>query len=97
MPPEVQSLYKNSASYTSFLVNNNNKILLQAIKYCISACFSAILWELLQLENGSGRGTSAAQQQKQLRDHLDSYIPLMTELVIMSNIALYREEVIQYL
>nr|CAH0108959.1 unnamed protein product [Daphnia galeata] len=64
----------------------------EAIKYCISACYSAILWELLQLENGSGRGTSAAQQQKQLRDHLDAYIPLMTELVITSNVALFREE-----
>jgi cohesin complex subunit SA-1/2 len=65
----------------------------EAIKYCISACYSAILWELRQLENGSGRGTSAAQQQKQLRDHLDTYIPLMTELVVTSNVALYREEV----
>lgn len=63
------------------------------MKYCISACWSAILWELLQLENGSGRGTSAAQQQKQLREHLDAYIPLMTELVVTSNVAMYREEV----
>ena len=67
--------------------------LLQAIKCCISACYSAILWELLQLENGSGRGTSAAQQQKQLRDHLEQYIPLMNEIVVTSNVALYREEV----
>ncbi len=65
----------------------------EAVKHCISACYSAILWELLQLENGSGRGTSAAQQQKQLRDHLDTYIPLMTELVVTSGEALFREEV----
>jgi len=64
----------------------------EAIKYCISACNFAIVWELPQLENGSGRGTSAAQQQKQLRDHLDAYIPLMTELVRTSPVALYREE-----
>lgn len=64
----------------------------EAVKHCISACYSAILWELLQLENGSGRGTSAAQQQKQLRDHLDTYIPLMTELVVTSGEALFREE-----
>lgn len=63
------------------------------MKYCISACNFAILWELPQLENGSGRGTSAAQQQKQLRDHLDAYIPLMTELIVTSSFALYREEV----
>merc|ERR1712071_315580 len=64
----------------------------EAIKYCISACNFAIVWELPQLENGSGRGTSAAQQQKQLRDHLDAYIPLMTGLVRTSPVALYREE-----
>jgi len=63
------------------------------VKYCISACNFAILWELPQLENGSGRGTSAAQQQKQLRDHLDAYIPLMTELIVTSSFAIYREEV----
>lgn len=90
MPPEVAKIF------SEYLLNLFQLIFLynlQAIKYCISACYSAILWELLQLENGSGRGTSAAQQQKQLRDHLDSYIPLMTELVITSNVALFREEV----
>ena len=66
------------------------------MKYCISACNFAILWELPQLENGSGRGTSAAQQQKQLRDHLDAYIPLMTELIVTSSFALYREEVCDF-
>ena len=58
----------------------------------MSACCSAILWELLQLENGSERRTSVAEEQKQLRDHLDAYIPLMTEF-ITSPVALIREEV----
>ncbi|EFX88480.1 putative stromalin antigen protein, SA-D [Daphnia pulex] len=64
----------------------------EAIKHCISACYSGILWELLQLENGSRRGTSASQQQKQLRDHLDAYILLMKELAITSNVALVRDQ-----
>jgi cohesin complex subunit SA-1/2 len=65
----------------------------QAIIHCISACYSVILWELRQLKNGSGRGTSAGQQQKQLRDHLNDYISLMTLLIIASDDHLVREEV----
>ena len=66
------------------------------MKYCISVCYSAILHELLQLENGSDQGTTA-QQQKQLRDHLKHYITLMNEVLmsemVQSNGAIYREKV----
>lgn len=90
MTPQVRITYK---LFKYIMIINNYFLTFQAVKHCISACCSAILWEILQLEDNLGQNTSAAEQQKQLRDHLNDFIPLMTELMSTSTFALLREKV----
>lgn len=66
---------------------------LQAVRYCISAGFFAILWDLHHLEEVMENGANGSEQLKQLKTRLHMFMDTMKEMLISGQNQTYMEEV----
>lgn len=66
---------------------------LQAIKYCISACYFGILWDLHHLEELSESGAPGQEVVLEVKNRLHQFMDTMKDLLVNGNSQLYKEEV----
>lgn len=62
----------------------------QAVKYCISACYFGILWDLHHLEELAESGADAC---KEVRQKLSQFMDCMKDMLTLESNQLYKEEV----
>jgi hypothetical protein len=65
----------------------------QAVRYCISAGFFAILWDLHQLEEVMENGANGTEQLLLLKTRLHMFMDTMKELLMSGQNQTYVEEV----
>jgi ABC-type transport system involved in cytochrome bd biosynthesis fused ATPase/permease subunit len=68
----------------------------QAVRYCISAGFFAILWDLHHLEEVMENGANGSEQLQQLKTRLYVFMETMKELLMSGQNQTYMEEVRNY-
>lgn len=65
----------------------------QAVRYCISTGFFAILWELRHLEEVMENGANGSEQLQQLKSRLHMFMDTMKEILMSGQNQTYMEEV----
>jgi ABC-type transport system involved in cytochrome bd biosynthesis fused ATPase/permease subunit len=65
----------------------------QAVRYCISAGFFAILWDLHHLEEVMESGANGSEQLQQLKTRLHMFMDTMKEMLMSGQNQSYMEEV----
>jgi hypothetical protein len=65
----------------------------QAVRYCISAAFFAILWDLHHLEEVMENGANGTEQLQLLKTRLHMFMDTMKELLMSGQNQTYVEEV----
>jgi len=68
----------------------------QAVKYCIGACFSGILWDLKTVEEMLESGTAAEHELEKLKMRVHSFMELMKQILETSPVQMYRDEVSEF-
>jgi peroxiredoxin family protein len=66
---------------------------LQAVRYCISAAFFAVLWDLHHLEEVMENGANGTEQLQLLKTRLHMFMDTMKELLMSGHNQTYVEEV----
>lgn len=64
----------------------------EAIKYCISACYYGILWDLKNIEDRLEAGGTADGEINSLNDRLHQFIDLIKEILQHTDVQSFREE-----
>jgi phage tail tape-measure protein len=65
----------------------------QAVRYCISAGFFAILWDLHHLEEVMESGANGSEQLQQLKTRLHMFMDTMKDMLTAGQNQTYMEEV----
>jgi phage tail tape-measure protein len=63
------------------------------VRYCISAGFFAILWDLHHLEEVMENGANGSEQLQQLKARLQMFMDTMKEMLMSGQNQTYMEEV----
>lgn len=64
----------------------------EAIKYCISACYFGILWDLHHLEELSESGAPGQEAVLEVKNRLHQFMDTMKNLLVNGSSQLYKEE-----
>ncbi|RZF44789.1 hypothetical protein LSTR_LSTR000741 [Laodelphax striatellus] len=64
----------------------------EAIKYCISACFFGILWDLHQLERLAKENAADAATVSEIKQRLTNFMETMKEMLVTSTSQVFKEE-----
>lgn len=67
---------------------------MQAIKYCIGACYYGILWDLKTIEERLEAGSPVEPELALLKQRLNQFVDLMKQLLQLADVQMYRDEVI---
>ncbi|XP_039276310.1 LOW QUALITY PROTEIN: cohesin subunit SA-1-like [Nilaparvata lugens] len=70
----------------------SNQMPEEAIKYCISACFFGILWDLHQLERLAKENAADANTVSEIKERLTNFMETMKEMLVTSSIQVFKEE-----
>lgn len=66
---------------------------MQAIKYCIGACYYGVLWDLKTIEERLDAGSPVETELPNLKNKLGMFMDLMKQLLPHADVQMYRDEV----
>ncbi|XP_075217243.1 stromal antigen isoform X2 [Lycorma delicatula] len=72
--------------------NGNKALPEEAVKYCISACFFGILWDLHHLEKLAKDGEAEESKVAEVKNRLINFMETMKEMLVTSTSQVYKEE-----
>lgn len=100
LPEEVRKKRKSCNEYSLLMllkIFDTEVIGLQAVKYCMSACYFAVLWDLHHIEEIMEGGGPTEDIIVEVKSKLSLLMDVMKMMLIQQHSQIYKEEVLIFI